>query len=62
MRNKVYYFDNSEVENDKSAKYLASPIKNQNSFSEVIQFIFAGAKGLTPEYLKKQLMMHLIVD
>ena len=53
MRNKVYYFDNSEVENEKSAKYLASTIKNQNSFSEVIQFIFAGAKGLNPEISEK---------
>ena len=53
MRNKVYYFDNSEVENEKSAKYLASAIMNQNSFSEVIQFIFAGAKGLNPEISEK---------
>jgi hypothetical protein len=53
MRNKVYYFNNSEVENEESAKYLASAIMNQNSFNEVVQFIFAGTKGLNPEISEK---------
>lgn len=53
MRNKVYYFNNSEVENEKSAKYLASAIINQNSFNEVVRFIFVGSKGLNPEISEK---------
>ncbi len=53
MRNKVYYFDNSEVENEKSAKYLASAIMNQNSFNEVVRFIFVGSKGLNQEISEK---------
>ena len=28
------------MENEKSAKYLASAIMNQNSFNEVVRFIF----------------------
>ena len=55
MRNKVYYFDNSEVENEESAKYLASAIMNQNSFNEVVRFIFAGSKGLNPEISEKRI-------